>query len=93
MGEPTTVYVVRPVGWEYNDEDYSPRDDPSPPVMAFRSRQRAEAYRDTIEAEIAAGTRPSHLGDFGERVRQTNTNWGNPFYLYEVVEARWEGEA
>jgi hypothetical protein len=42
------VYVVQEMNWEYNDEYHSPVGE-GQPVMAFRDRNRAEAYRHELE--------------------------------------------
>lgn len=89
MSESRKVYLVQAVLWAYNDAGYDPESNTSPPLLAFARRSDAEAHCQKLEAEVAAGTRPSALW-FDAQMRQRARDRGEPYYEFEVVEADWE---
>ena len=52
-----TVYIVSQIGWEYNDENYyRPESEGGKPVLAFSTREKAQAECDKRNAPLKNNT-------------------------------------
>ena len=79
-----TVYTVRELHWEYNDEYfYRPEPDEvgddgtlpySEPLKAFLSREKAEAHRSQLERQRRRLENPFHYGDYYDGISGQSTH-------------------
>jgi hypothetical protein len=89
-----TVYTVREVQWEYNDEYYYRQELPHdlddvdteefalaffPPVKAFLSPDKAEAHRAELERRKRDGVNPFSFAGYGDSLEEYTTASGRQF--------------
>jgi hypothetical protein len=99
------AYTVVQVLWDYNDVWYEPGDEGGRPILAFRSRAKAEAHRQQLEAEAREGMAATGSGNCWMGLRRWQlSEWPRPapdvaseppvekMPFYEVVEIDLLGE-
>ena len=70
-----TVYVVRRVGWEYNDEFNYRIEEPSDAnsIRSFLTHEKAETHRQQLEREARGEQNPFDYGGVGDDLADHST--------------------
>src|SRR5262245_22013594 len=78
-----TVYIVQQRHWQWKREDYVHDITQDEPVKAFRTRERAEAYRQDMERQ--------HAAEQAALAEVETSGYGEPnVSLFEIVEVPFE---